>query len=167
MRINEIAECFEKNILKKGLNEISFDKDNKISLINSTKMSFDFDLINDRIKTSDTLYFKNGKIIFVEFKRGTIKDIDFRLKATESIISFYNYIFQNGFKEKLCFPNDLFEIYIVYDKNNSSPTRTMAITTTGRKLMNEYKHFFSKYQVIDNDRFQKLLIKQFSSIATK
>jgi hypothetical protein len=156
MRINDIEKFFNENVSKKGLSEISFDKDNQVSLINSPKPSFDFDLINDQIKTSDTIYFKNGKIVFVEFKRGTIKDIDFRLKATESIISFYSYIFENGFKEKLCFPSDLFEIYVVYDKNNSSPTRTMAITATGRKLTKEYKHFFSKYQVIDNDRFQKL-----------
>lgn len=156
MRINDIEKFFEENLSKKELSEISFDKDNQISLINSTKSSFDFDLINAQIKTSDTIYFKNGKINFVEFKRGNIKDIDFRLKATESIISFYNYAFENGFKEKLCFPNDLFQIYVVYDRNNSSPTRTMAITATGKKLEKEYKHFFSKYQVIDNDRFQRI-----------
>ncbi|MCI9843259.1 hypothetical protein [Flavobacterium pectinovorum] len=156
MRINDIEKFFTDNVEKKELREISFDKDNQISLINSSKPSFDFDLINQQIKTSDTIYFKNGKIIFVEFKRGVIKDIDFRLKATESIISFYSYIFKNGFKEKMCFPNELFEIYIVYDRNNSSPTRTMAISASGRKLTEEYRHFFCKYQVIDNDKFQKL-----------
>lgn len=156
MRINDIKEFFDKNVTQKELSEISFDKDNQVSLINSQKLSFDFDLLNNQIKTSDTIYFKNGKVIFVEFKRGVIKDIDFRLKATESIISFYNYIFQNGFKEKICFPNELFEIYIVYDRNNSSPTRTMAISASGKKMMEEYRHFFCKYQVIDNDKFQKL-----------
>lgn len=156
MKISEIEKFFDQNVSKKELSEISFDKDNQIPLINSTKLSFDFDLINDQIKTSDTIYFKNGKIIFVEFKRGMIKDIDFRLKATESIISFYNYAFENGFKENLSFPNDTFQIYIVYDKNNSSPSKLNTFKATERKLKIEYKHFFSKYEVIDNDRFQKL-----------
>ncbi|MCI4441943.1 MAG: hypothetical protein JHC39_00410 [Lentimicrobium sp.] len=154
IRISEIEAFFEKNVLKKNLKDISWDKANNVSLINSDKESFDFDELNKEIKTSDTVYFENGKIIFVEFKRGKIKDIDFRLKATESIISLYNYVFENGFKEKLCFPNEIFQIYVVYDRNNSSPTRTLAITTTGRKLEKEYKHFFSKYQVIDNDKFK-------------
>lgn len=155
IRIIEIEAFFEKNVLKKNLKDISWDKANNVSLINSDKKSFDFDELNKEIKTSDTIYFENGKIIFVEFKRGKIKDIDFRLKGTESFISFYNYVFENGFKEKLCFPNEIFQIYVVYDKNNSSPTRTLAITTTGRKLEKEYKHFFSKYQVIDNDKFKR------------
>lgn len=156
MRIDKIENYFEENVLKKELNEISFDKDNQISLINSKKTSFDFDLLNDKIKTSDTIFFKNGKIIFIEFKRGSIKDIDFRLKATESIISFYNYIFKNGFKEDLIFPTDSFQIYVVYDKNNSSPSKLNSFKATERKLKIEYKHLFSKYEVIDNDRFQKL-----------
>ena len=156
MRISDVEMFFNNNVDKKQLSEISFDKENNISLINSNNLCFDFDKINEEIKTSDTLYFKNGKIIFVEFKRGKIKDIDFRLKATESIISFYNYTFKNGFRENLCFPSDLFQIYIVYDRNNSSPTRTQAIDTSGRKLEKEYKHFFSKYQVIDNDKFKRI-----------
>ncbi|MCZ8331324.1 MAG: hypothetical protein O9282_08430 [Flavobacterium sp.] len=156
MRISDVEMFFNNNVDKKQLSEISFDKENNISLINSNNLCFDFDKINEEIKTSDTLYFKNGKIIFVEFKRGKIKDIDFRLKATESIISFYNYVFLNGFKDSLCFPSDLFQIYIVYDRNNCTPIREMAISSSGRKLQVEYKHFFSKYEVIDSDRFQKI-----------
>lgn len=155
MRISDIESFFEENVLKKELKEISLDKENNVSLVNSNNKCFDFDKINEEIKTSDTIYFEKGKIIFVEFKRGKIKDIDFRLKATESIISFYNFTFKNGFKENLCFPNDLFQIYVVYDRNNSSPTRTQAIVNTGRKLEKEYKHFFSKYQVIDSYKFQR------------
>jgi hypothetical protein len=156
MKIKNIEVFFKKNVPKKKLKQISFDTDNNTSLINSSKMSFDFDSINNRIKTSDTVYFKDGKIVFIEFKRGKISDKDFRLKATESIISFYNYVFENGFKDNMYFPSDLFQIYIVYDRNNSTPTREMAITATGRKLKVEYKHLFSKYEVIDNDRFRKL-----------
>lgn len=155
MRINDIESFFNENVTKKELSEISFDKDNNIPLIKSNKLSFDFDLINNQIKTSDTLYFENGNVIFVEFKRGTVKDIDFRLKAKESVISFYNFIFKNGFKENLIFPNTTFQVYIVYDKNNSSPAKLNTFKATERKLAVEYKHLFSKYKVIDNDQFQK------------
>ncbi len=155
MRINDIALFFEQNIQKKDLKTISFDKSNNVPLINSESECFDFDSINKYVKTSDTIYFEAGKIIFVEFKRGKIKDVDFRLKATESIIALYNYLFINGFKENICFPSDIFQFYIVYDRWNSSPTNTLAIEASGRKLEREYKHFFSKYQVIDGDRFKK------------
>lgn len=156
MRINDIEHFFAENVTKAELKEISLDKENGIALINLSKSCYDFDLINTNIKTSDTLFFKEGKIIFVEFKRGKISDKDFRLKATESIISFYNYIFANGFKEYLCFPSDYFQIYIVFDKNNSSPSKLNTFKETERKLKIEYKHLFAKYVVIDNDKFQKL-----------
>ena len=154
--IEEITNLFEKNVSTKPLNEISYDKDNGISLINSTQSCYDFDVLNHQIKTSDTIFFEKNKIIFVEFKRGKIKDLDFRLKAVESIISFYNYLFDSGLRYNLSIPNDIFQIYIVYDRNNSSPARIQAIVASGKKLEKEYRHFFSKYQVIDNDKFKKL-----------
>ncbi|KQB38991.1 hypothetical protein RCH33_2024 [Flavobacterium daejeonense] len=167
MRINDIEQFFEGNVPKKSLTEISLDKENNVSVVSSAKEVFDFDTILDntdinegtkeKIKTSDTIYFKDGKVIFVEFKRGKISETDFRLKATESIISFYNYIFEKGFKEKLCFPSDLFQIYVVYDKRNTSlAARLPFFRNTERKLQIKYKHLFSKYQVIDNDKFQRI-----------
>ena len=145
MRINDIEQFFEGNVPKKSLTEISLDKENNVSVVSSAKEVFDFDTILDntdinegtkeKIKTSDTIYFKDGKVIFVEFKRGKISETDFRLKATESIISFYNYIFEKGFKEKLCFPSDLFQIYVVYDKRNTSlAARLPFFRNTERKL---------------------------------
>jgi hypothetical protein len=167
MRINDIEQFFEGNVHKKSLTDISYDKENKISVVSSAKEVFDFDTLVDdtdinegtkeKIKTSDTIYFKDGKVIFVEFKRGRISETDFRLKATESIISFYNYIFDKGFKENLCFPSDLFQIYVVYDKRNTSLAgRLPFFRNTERKLQIKYKHLFSKYQVIDNDKFQRI-----------
>ncbi len=155
MRVNDIETFFNTHVQKKELREISFDEENNQSLINSSKTSFDFDIINDKIKTSDTIYFKDGKIIFVEFKNGKIAEKDFRLKATESIISFYNFIFENGFKEKLCFSNEVFQIYVVYNKN-SSPSMLNTFSATEKKLQLQYKHFFSKYQVVDNENFKKI-----------
>ena len=166
MRISEIEVFFENNVPKLPLTKISLDKENNFSLINSSKLVFDFDKIVDnsdilegtkeKLKTSDTIYFKNGKIIFVEFKSGGIGERDFRLKASESIISFYNFIFKNGIKDKLCFPSDIFEFYMVYDKNNpQSSNRLNFFMATERKLQIKYKHLFSKYHIIDSDKFQK------------
>jgi len=155
MRINDIEKFFNENVSKAELNQISLEKETGTSLINSTKLSFDFDTINQKIKTSDTVYFKDNKIIFVEFKSGGIKKIDFRLKATESIISFYNYIFENGFVDKMSFPNENFQIYFIYN-SASSPSALFTFSTVERELTNEYKHLFSKLKVIDNNRFKKL-----------
>ena len=167
MKISEIETFFENNVPKKKLTSISLDKENKISLIISSKLVFDFDQIvepydmvegtKQKLKTSDTVYFKNNRIIFVEFKSGGIGERDFRLKATESIISFYNYLFENGIKDNLCFPNDMFEFYMVYDKNNPiSSNRLNFFMATERKLQIKYKHLFSKYKVIDNDTFRRV-----------
>ena len=92
MNYNDIKAFFEDNVSKKQYRDLSLDSNNGKAIINSRKSNFDFDKINNSIKTSDTIFFKSGKIVFVEFKRGKISDEDFRLKATESIISFYKCI---------------------------------------------------------------------------
>ena len=161
MRVNDIRLFFEENVAKKTISEISwYEKKSegvtlKQSLIISNKQSFDFDIINQKIKTSDTVYFIENKIVFVEFKSGEIKQIDFRLKAIESIISFYNYIFLNGFRENLCFPNDVFQIYFVFNRD-CSPSAQFTFTEVEKSLKFEYKHLFSKFKVIDHKKFQKL-----------
>ena len=124
IRIKDIENFFEENFPKKTFSLLSLDEENKISLIISEKLSFSFDEVVKKeqkiIKTSDTIFFKTNKIIFVEFKSGKIGNIEFRLKSIESIFSFYNYIYSNNFKESLIFPNDIFEIYFVYSKKSSS-----------------------------------------------
>lgn len=163
MRINEIELFFKENVAKKSLTELSFDCDNGISLLNSENQSFDFDTLDkpvihkDKIKTSDTIYFKNDKIIFVEFKRGQkIPEIQFRLKATESIITFYNYIFTQNFQEKMYFPNTFFQIYFVYNKANISATALPFFANIERKLRIQYKHLLSEYHIIDSEKFERI-----------
>ncbi|WP_337968608.1 hypothetical protein [uncultured Flavobacterium sp.] len=171
MRINEIRDYFLANVNQKTLQEISWyeEKENEVlikkQLVNSQKLAFDFDTINPKtktknttsieIKTADTVYFKEDKIIFVEFKSSAIKKIDFRLKSTESIISFYNFIFKNGFTEQMSFPNSSFQIYFVYNRD-CHPTRLQHFSLMERELSNEYKHLFSKLKVIDHYRFKKI-----------
>ncbi len=163
MRINDIEQFFETHVPKKTLSELSLDSNNNITLINSQNESFDFDNIDtpliqrDKIKTSDTVYFKDGKIIFVEFKRGQkIPETDFRLKAMESIIVFYNYVFNNNFTDNLCFPSDLFEIYFIYNKNNISATALPYFSNLQRKFRTQFKHFISEYHIIESDEFIRL-----------
>ena len=155
MKISDIETFFKTYVQKKELKDISLDKENNQPLVNSNKTSFDFDEVNKSIKTSDTVYFKDGKIIFVEFKNGKIPEVDFRLKATESIISFYNFIFENGFKESFCLPSDTFQFYVVYNKN-STPSKLNSISAIEKKLQIQYKHLFSKYQAVDNEKFKRI-----------
>lgn len=163
MRINDLKIFFENNVSKKSLRELSLDDTNNISLINSEDQNFDFDNIDppvikrDKIKTSDTVYFKDGKIIFVEFKRGQrIPETDFRLKAMESIIVFYNYVFSQNFTDKLCFPSDLFQIYFIYNKDNVSATALPYFSNLERKFRTQFKHFISEYHIIERDEFIRI-----------
>lgn len=163
MRIDDIEQFFEDNVPKKTLREISLDNTNNISLINSENESFDFDNIDpplikrDKIKTSDTVYFKNGKVIFVEFKRGgRIPETDFRLKAMESIIVFYNYVFSKNFTDNLSIPCDLFHIYFIYNKDNVSATALPLFSNLERKFRTQFKHFISEYHIIESDEFIRL-----------
>jgi hypothetical protein len=161
MRIKDIEAFFEANVLKKTLKEISWyeEKENNIvirkTLVNSLSESFDFDEINKTIKTSDTLYFKEDKVVFVEFKSGKIPTKDLRLKAIESIISFYNYIYSNGFTEEMTFPNQNFQIYFVYNYD-STPKEFNYFSQIEKELYFEYRHLFSKFRLIDNQKFQKI-----------
>lgn len=157
MRIKDIETFFEENFPRKTISLLSLDKEK--SLIISDKLSFSFDDVVKKeqkiIKTSDTVFFKNNKVIFVEFKSSRIGNIEFRLKSIESIFSFYNYIYSNNFKESLIFPNDIFEIYFVYSKKSSSAMLN-TFAQIERELRTEYKHIFSKFKLIDNERFVKL-----------
>ncbi len=153
MRISDIETFFEANVNKKSLSLVSLDNANNISLINSENLVFDFDEVNKTIKTSDTIYFKNNKIIFVEFKNGKIKPLEFRLKATESIISFYNFIFDNNFRDNLIFPTENFKIYFVYKKTRATIPMLYTFNSVIRDLNIEYKHLYSSLKIIDDEKF--------------
>lgn len=157
MNFEIVKEHFEFNIQKKTLSELSIDKISNESLIKSSVESFDYDTINYSIKTTDTLFFINSNIIFVEFKKGeSIKDIDLRLKATESILSFLNYIIGQKLTEFVCFPNDVFQLYFVYDRNNINATQVTHLSNIERKLQKEYCNILSKYRILPQDSFKKI-----------
>lgn len=155
MRIRDIETFFEVNVAKKTLSELSFDDANSRTLIVSDKDSFNFDEINKKLKTSDTIFFENDSIIFVEFKSGNIPAKDLRLKAIESITSFYNYVHSKGFTEIMAFPSEIFKIYFVYDYK-SKPSQLNYFSQIEKELRFEYRHLFSTFKLIDNNRFKKL-----------
>ncbi len=159
MNISEIKQYFENNFPKKSLKELSINVNNNESLVNLQNLSYDFDSIKSRrdkvLKTSDTIYFRNDKITFVEFKSGKVGNYEYRFKAFESIISFYNYIYENGFKDAFSVPNDIFEIYFVH-KRTSKYSSLQELQIIEKELSKEYKHLYSKFKLIDIDQFQKI-----------
>ncbi|MCD8454395.1 hypothetical protein LNJ08_08285 [Tenacibaculum finnmarkense genomovar ulcerans] len=167
MNYNDIEKYFSVNVIKKTFTELSLDKVSNSSLILSEKESYDFDFLNNQIKTSDTVIFDSKKIIFVEFKKGKInkeknlktkkiREPDIRLKLIESPIVFINYILKNKITDSVCFPNDYFHFYLVYDRTRSDASQLIHFSALERKFQTQYSNFFSKIKIISQDRFIKL-----------
>lgn len=168
MDYSTIEKHFSSNVLLKTFTELSYDKESDSSLIISDNKSYDYDSINENIKTSDTVIFKSGKITFVEFKKGKkredgkksktkkIKEPDIRLKSTESIISFIDYILKKNISETICFPCNLFQFYLVYDRTKSDPSQVIHFGNLERKLQKQYSKFYSKFSILPQDRFKKI-----------
>lgn len=154
MNLIDIKNYFEQNISKKTIEDLSYDSANNNSLVISNKFLFDFDSITDKIKTSDALFFEKSNIIFIEFKNGKINDIDFRLKATESVISFINLLLDKNLVSTFSLPSDTFQFYIVYNINKY-PTKAIAFRTLEEKIKLQYKYLLSKYRILNQDQFKK------------
>ena len=99
---------------------------------------------------------EKGFITFVEFKYGKINEIDFRLKFTESLISFIDYSIDNKLINNITFPNKYFKFYIVY--KFKSATFDIEMNRIQRKLKSQYKYFVSNYTIISNDKFKKIYL---------
>lgn len=166
MDYTKIESFFSESVIQKSFTKLSFDKESKSSLVLSEKQSYDFDSLNEQIKTSDTLIFHSKKIVFIEFKKGKkneegnlrtkkIKETDIRLKLIESSIVFINYILKNNITDSICFPNDYFQFYLVYDRTRSDASQLVHFSALERKFQNQYSNFFSKIKILSQDRFIK------------
>lgn len=164
MNFEKIKTYFEENIEKETITKLSFDDANNNSLITSNKEKFNFDKVNNQIKTSDALFFEKSNIIFVEFKNGKIGDVDLRLKALESIISMTNFLIEKNLINNFCFPSDVFQFYLVYNskiidkktgRKSTSSTRVVEFGKLERKLKLQYKYILSKYRILNQDQFKK------------
>lgn len=165
MNFENIKTYFEENVEKETITKLSFDDANNSSLITSNIEKFNFDKVNNQIKTTDALFFEKTKIIFVEFKNGSIKNKDLRLKATESIISMTNFLIEKNLVDTLCFPSDIFQFYIVYNskiidkitgKETTSSTRVIEFGKLERELKLQYRYILSKYRILNQDQFKKI-----------
>ena len=164
MNFKSIETYFEKNIEKKTITQLSYDDANNSSLIISNKEKFNFDKVNNEIKTSDALFFEKYHIIFIEFKNGKIGDIDLRLKASESIIAMTKFLIENNLIDNFCFPSDVFQFYLVYNSKiidkktgwqTTSSTRIIEFGKLERKLKLQYKYILSKYRILNQDQYNK------------
>ncbi|WP_417800088.1 hypothetical protein [Tenacibaculum sp.] len=157
MIYSDIEKYFSENVPQKNYSELSIDKESKSSLISSSKKSYDFDELNTKIKTSDTIIFNTKKISLVEFKNGDkIKEIDIRLKCSESIMSFLNFILEEQVVETLCFPSQFFQFYLVFNRKKINASQVNHFGNIQRKLQKEYSNFYSKVVIINQDQFKRV-----------
>ncbi|WP_075342388.1 hypothetical protein [Tenacibaculum agarivorans] len=157
MSYTDIEQHFSNNIPRKPYSELSLDDDTQTSLVSSAKTSYDFDEVSNEIKTSDTIIFNQNKISLVEFKNGNkVKEIEIRLKCSESIISLTNYILEKGVVNSFCFPNQLIQFYLVFNKEKITGTQLMNFSNIQRKLQREYANFYIKLVILNQDQFKKV-----------
>lgn len=157
MIYSDIEKYFSENVPQKNYSELSIDKESESSLISSSKKSYDFDELNTKIKTSDTIIFNSKKISLVEFKNGDkIKEIDIRLKCSESIMSFLNFILEEQVVETLCFPSQFFQFYLVFNRKKINASQVNHFGNIQRKLQKEYSNFYSKVVIINQDQFKRV-----------
>jgi hypothetical protein len=157
MNYNDIEDYFAENMIKKSYTELSLDKVSKISVINSVKESYDFDCLNYKIKTSDAIIFSSNKIILAEFKNGNkISELDIRLKSSESILSLLNFILENKICDSICFPNSLFQFYLVYNRNKINSSQVVHFGSLERKLKKQYSALYSKFKILNQDKFKQI-----------
>lgn len=134
--IKDIEKLFEENFQehKKTVTSLSLDDENGESLCNADKEFFDYDNIvrevyknQNPLKSPDSIHFKNGKLIFIEFKNGKVdskEKMSLKLKAIDGGHIALNNIL-NSLKQTFSFEDILSikkEYYIVYngEKNLSS-----------------------------------------------
>lgn len=154
MKINDIEQLFEKTVPKIKLKEASIDSANSTSLVYSEELVFNYDSLKGSIKSSDTIIFKEDKIIFVEFKNGNIKLIDFRLKATEGLMTLIKHIKKMDESLKICFPNDYLEIHYVYNDTKTTSTKLEEFNNIIRLLGKEYLGTYSKLKLVKASDFK-------------
>lgn len=154
MKIKEIEQHFEQTVPKITLKKASEDIANGVSLINSDELVFNYDSLKGAIKSSDTIYFEENKIIFIEFKNGNIKSMDFRLKATEGLMIFLKHLKKVNPTLQICFPNNCLEIHYVYNDSRINPTKLEEFKKNIRLLNKEYSGVYSNLKLVKASEFK-------------
>lgn len=175
--IGKIQKILDENYsdCKKTITELSYDGDNRQSLCDLTKMFFGYDFIvkqlsNESLCSPDVIHTKNGKVIFVEFKNGCVKDakekMRLKLKGVEGgFICLYEVLSKHDktitFEDIVKLPKE----YIVVYNGQKDKSRTGRIVshltalTEIRFGLDKYKGtFFNNIQTVSEDVFMQKLI---------
>lgn len=173
-----IATKFWNNLIANNqdcfstISEASKDTTNGIVLCASNHLVIDFDnklipkLIpkSDDPKAVDMLHIHNSNINLVEFKNGTFKNHDIKLKSIESLIFLFKILNKmnlvNDFKELFSLN---INFYLVYNDTvhpnlpNSSSTRIRARITNNSYIASFYPNYegtyFSKIKIMPSTYF--------------
>lgn len=165
---------------KSSIKQLSYDRDNDVSLCNSNKRFINFDAVVKKIAQSnsedslcspDVIHFKGKKVIFVEFKNGRINDktkMELKLKGIEGgFIGLYKAV--KTFDDSFTFDNILSipkEYYIVYNSTKNLQPRVGGITqhlesATVRFGLEKYQGtFFEKVRTVSEDVFEQTILEQ-------
>lgn len=169
--IKSLQELFQESfqVFYEPITELSYDDSNKQSLCISAEKMYNYDRIirhlfkhGEAIATPDAVYFKDKKIIFVEFKNGFINERErknLRLKAIEgAYIGLYTiiqraqlpYSFEDIHRQRK-------EYYIVYNPIKNKKTRT-----------NKIKHHLSAVSTrFGLERYQGIFFEKIHTISAK
>lgn len=163
-----IEKLFETNVSKASFEELCKEENTGNSMISSKKLSFKYDNISQDIKTSDTIFFSDDKIEFIEFKdvnssklsgknkREFIRQL--RLKAIESYISLYNFLNDNSYpisKDEVS--NLALHYYFIFNKEQfkTKPLLLNTFSAAQIRWTKQYSRFFNKISFLDHETFVK------------
>ncbi len=164
-----LIEIFKKkfNHQLKTLKEISFDKDNKETLVSIYDKHFSFDNIVDeyfggkehnRVQKFDAIIFKNDKIYCIEFKNSTPRKInnkEVKSKASEGYASLSKICHD----EMICLKKYKLFYLVIYKTPNIEPNRNKIgnelIKNKIKFGLEKYKgKFYEDVETIDNKEFE-------------
>lgn len=163
LTIKETKDIFDEVLPKKALSDLSYDKINEVSVVNSSIKWYDFDEATIGIKklsTLDSVEIIGDSLVFAEFKNEAVKSgskLKFlRLKATESLMSLCMILKEKKTIVEMSDVNKLKkDCYFVFSRAKSTPTKLMAFNTTHRILKSHYTCLYSKFDFIDNITFEQ------------
>lgn len=143
------------------LSKLSYDSTNSFSVVDKSVNWFNFDKASHaQMKTFDSLYYVNNKLIFAEFKNSKPLFKEFLLKLK---LKFHESI--NCFVRKATIVNPSFtcndfivvdkEFYYVFSKTKSSPSDLMHYKMNNRVWSSQYESIYNcRIFFVDNVEYE-------------
>jgi hypothetical protein len=168
-QLNHLTRMIDFNFINKfslpleSLSKLSYDSTNSFSVVDKSINWFNFDnASNSKMKTFDSLYYVNNKLIFAEFKNSKPLFKEFllklKLKFHESISCFF--LKATNVNPTFTF-NDFIlvdkEFYYVFSKIKSSPSDLMHYKMNNRIWSTQYESIYNcKIFFVDNIEFERV-----------